>query len=220
MQFNVFSPLNPDFNLDPILRDGATRGDVRAAFSNISITMQDTAWRIFVEMMSSAIYFKNRFWLRRVRAALHRDELQRVLDGFSLEEAFRVLYDLRVEQEKAELRTSTVGEATPAELMQRIDRFLQSLHSTAFPLQPLDPEELEAPWYDGPIPSFTDDSGLGDTAGDMPDTGDPWSDADDPLGLAMARKHFLSSDMTVDESPDTDELTDLTVDASPDTDEL
>jgi len=137
-EITAWRPLNgwADNNLDRILvQYAATRHDIRVAMANVTVPVKGQ-WEDFVEDVGCALFWKNRFWLRRVRSALQADMLPEMLAHFSLEESFRVLWDLRVEAEQG-------GQG---KLVARMDHFLDSLHEKAFPLQPLDPDELNSPW--------------------------------------------------------------------------
>merc|ERR1712072_1099859 len=94
----------PDRNLEQVHRDGFTREDIRISCSNITYKCFDDFscdWNHFADSIGSGLYWQNRYWMRRLRVALREGKLETFLAGFSLEEAFRALYDLRVEHQDA-----------------------------------------------------------------------------------------------------------------------
>jgi len=134
---------NIDHNLED-LHSNFSRTDIRIAFANMSgpCDAHLCDWNNFVDGVGSGLYWKNRFWMRRLRTALGEDRLDAFLEGFNLEESFRALYDLRVQHEATARSADGAAAAESERLVGRIDALLAGRKAAAFPLHHPTEEEL------------------------------------------------------------------------------
>ena len=144
-----------DHHLDHVLVEHrAVRRDIHIALANATLPKWAKHWGEFVEVglamcgallslrvccpvqiVGDALFWRNRYFLRRVRRALWADALHTVMDDYTLEEAWRVLWDLRTEAESK----------AQSEVVARVDRYLSSRDGEAYPSKPHRPSEPHEP---------------------------------------------------------------------------